>query len=285
MFASFDALPTYNGVVGILVLSGIGALIWMSLRELAMKRLFEDTPQGTKNDYPKIEDLQLSHQWQNEALLSESSSTPASASPSQHYNWKRFWDLFSTKRELSAEEKVELAELKTKLHEIHKALETEEKRRATELRRLIQERLSELKISDDHRDYIVLRDDFKRGSDKERTYVRLHRNFLYRTYDNRCAKCGDDSNGLDIDHFFFSKNEGGCFEMLRRDGFRVNNAIPLCESCNRSKSDRSYKHFFSEQELILTMEKNAKMNDRLNQTKLSNWTGGSRSKANQQPRI
>ncbi|MDB5037356.1 MAG: endonuclease, partial [Bacteriovoracaceae bacterium] len=189
--------------------------------------------------------------------------------PETRDDWRRFWELFSADKKLNDSEISELNHIKLRLRDLHQALEREEKRKAEDLRMKVQIRLSELGIDDERSDYIVHRDDYKRGTEKEREYIRLHRNFLFRTYDNRCGKCANDSNGLDIDHFFFSKNEGGCFQMRHRSGFYVNNAIPLCESCNRSKSDRHYRAFFSPHDLLRVMELNAKLNDRLNQSKIT----------------
>jgi 5-methylcytosine-specific restriction endonuclease McrA len=257
--------------VGYLVLSGIGALVWVSLIRVIK---FKEIVSGLSHPADSIkENLEVSKPSFTELsqALEVISQTPSVGTQAAQVDWKRFWKLFSSDDELSDEEKSELAQLKQKMHELHSALEKEEKRRALEMTRTIHRRLLEIKISDDRGDYIIRREDYKRGSDKERDYIRLHRNFLYRTYDNRCAKCGNDSNGLDIDHFFFSKNEGGCFEMLHREGFKVNNAIPLCESCNRSKSDRHFKSFFSNGELVRVIECNIKMNERLNEKKINLW--------------
>lgn len=126
------------------------------------------------------------------------------------------------------------------------------------------ERMKAVKISDNRHDYRILNNDYRRDNSKERQYRKVHKNALLRLHDNRCVKCHDDENGLDLDHFVFSKNEGGCFMMEHKDGFLVNNAIPLCESCNRSKSDKSYLDFFSEEQLLEIFEKNVEMTKRLN---------------------
>ena len=52
--------------------------------------------------------------------------------------------------------------------------------------------------------------------------------------------------------------------MKHSEGYVVNNAIPLCQTCNRSKSDNDYKSFFSESELLAILEKNVLMTRRLN---------------------
>jgi 5-methylcytosine-specific restriction endonuclease McrA len=249
-----------------LVLSGIGALICVSLRKIARYENF--SRELDLNQQIAGQNLQLKSLATMISSVTKAESAIHSEKP---LDWKRFWELFSAKRELTDDERAEMARLKLGLQQMHARLMNEEKRKAEEFRRAIQIRLSEVRISDNRSDYLVHREDYKRGSDKERDYLRQHRAALFRTYDNRCAKCSDDSNGLEIDHFFFSKNEGGCFEMLHRDGFKVNNALPLCETCNRSKGDRSYRHFFSQYELLRVLEFNAKMNERLNQNKTYRW--------------
>lgn len=248
-----------------LVLSGIGALICASIKKIM------------PHDF-SAHDETISSSPRELRSLSEmiSSRTPAVQEVvrnerSENIDWKRFWELFSTKRELTEAERAEMARLKEALRDFHQRALQEEKKKADEFRRAVQSKLTELHISENRSDFFIHREDYKRGSDKERDYIRLHRNYLFRIYDNRCAKCGNDSNGLEIDHFFFSKNEGGCFEMHHREGYRVNNAIPLCESCNRSKSDRSYRSFFSSYELLRVLKFNAKMNERLNENKVYKW--------------
>lgn len=93
---------------------------------------------------------------------------------------------------------------------------------------------------------------------------------LLKIYDNKCANCGDSSNGCDLDHFVFAKNEGGNFIMKHRDGYFVNNAIPLCQNCNRSKGDQDYNNFFSEEKLLELFTKNAEMTKLINERKTSN---------------
>ena len=145
------------------------------------------------------------------------------------------------------------------------AVETSERNKKEEFAR----KIGQLSSSDNRHEYEISNEDYKRGLDKERDYVLRHKAALFRLFDNRCANCGDDENGLEIDHFIFSKNEGGCFEMRHKDGFNVNNAIPLCESCNRSKSDKNYKTFFSPERLVQILEKCSLMTKRLNEKKAS----------------
>ena len=119
--------------------------------------------------------------------------------------------------------------------------------------------------SDFIHDYIINREDFKRVSDKEMIYRKKHKSTLLRLFDNRCAQCGDDENGIDLDHFIFPKKDGGSFAMKNRGGYWVNNAIPLCERCNRVKGAKSYRDFFSEEKRRDILEKNKEMSKRLNE--------------------
>lgn len=233
------------------LLLGIGARLWVSLKKIIDDEFLDEKFSHSSPTTPK--------------------TTPLfrAPNPALQFDWRRFWSLFSSETELSSDEKLELARLKTQLHNLHLEMQKEEKRKNDELHRAIQSRLRQLGMNEEPNAYIIQRGDYKRGSEKEREYLRLHKNFLYRIYDNRCSKCGNDTNGLDIDHFFISKNEGGCFQMQHRDGFVVNNAIPLCETCNRSKSDKNYRSFFSQYDLLRILERNAKMNERLNQTKIA----------------
>lgn len=127
-----------------------------------------------------------------------------------------------------------------------------------------QKAIATLTPSADRDDYIIERDDYRRGNPKESYYRKTFFLYLLEAFGNSCAKCGNKENGMDIDHFIFSKNEGGCFIMKHRGGYLVNNAVPLCQTCNRSKSDDDYKTFFSESELLVILEKNVTMTDLLN---------------------
>jgi 5-methylcytosine-specific restriction endonuclease McrA len=131
-------------------------------------------------------------------------------------------------------------------------------------RKKIQTAIVTLTPSADREEYIIDRDDYRRGNPKESYYRKTLCLYLLEAFGNSCAKCGSKENGMDIDHFIFSKNEGGCFMMRHREGYLVNNAIPLCQTCNRSKSDKSYKFFFNEGELLTILQKNVLMTKRLN---------------------
>lgn len=119
--------------------------------------------------------------------------------------------------------------------------------------------LNTVEISDNRHDYIIDDTDYKRSNSREAEYRKKYILPLLHLYKNKCAKCGAMDNGLDIDHFVFSKSRGGNFSMLHKKGHLVNNAIPLCRHCNRSKSDKSHKSFFSEAERCTLFAKNKEM--------------------------
>lgn len=121
------------------------------------------------------------------------------------------------------------------------------------------EKLKIVSISDQREDYIIKKEDYKRGNKIENNYRKKHLLRLLNLYNNKCAKCGSTNNGFDLDHFIMSKNEGGNFTLIHKDGYLVNNAIPLCQTCNRSKGDKSHKDFFNKDEILFLFEKNKEM--------------------------
>lgn len=147
-----------------------------------------------------------------------------------------------------------------------------EKERRSEINKRIareelRKKMESVKISDNRHDYIITNEDYKRGNQVDNDYRKTWYLTLLKIYDNKCANCGNTKNGCDLDHFVFPKNEGGNFVMKHKDGFLVNNAIPLCQNCNRSKSDKNYKNFFSLQKIAEILIKNAEMTKLLNSGK------------------
>lgn len=122
-------------------------------------------------------------------------------------------------------------------------------------------------ISDDRHDYKISKKDYKRGNKVDNEYRKKYFLTLLHHYKNKCGKCGDMQNGVDLDHFIFSKNDGGNFALLHKDGHLINNAIPLCKSCNRSKGDRSYKIFFTKEEALDLFTINNEMTTLINSEK------------------
>lgn len=130
--------------------------------------------------------------------------------------------------------------------------------------RQLQERMSVVAISESRFDYVISNEDYRRGTPRENFYRKHFFLQLLATFGNCCVACGNSQNGVDIDHLVFSKNEGGSFAMFHREGYWVNNAVPLCHTCNRSKVDKSYRDFFSPDRLLSILERNVEMTRRLN---------------------
>lgn len=149
-----------------------------------------------------------------------------------------------------------------RLQEIEKQKKLQEE--LEEERQKLLDAIHSVAISDDRHDYIIEGNDYKRGNKKERDYRKMFKLSLLGVYDNKCAKCGEDQNGIDIDHFFLSKNAGGCFIMRHKGGYLVNNAVPLCQTCNRAKSDKHFRSFFSDTDLLHVLQRNVVMTRKLN---------------------
>lgn len=137
----------------------------------------------------------------------------------------------------------------------------------------LRDEIGKVEVSEDRAQYLIDKDDYRRGNAKENVYRKLFQLPLLKLYGNCCAKCGSSSNGLDLDHFFISKNEGGSFIMRHQSGHLVNNAVPLCQSCNRSKSDDSFKDFFKPEEVLRLFQLNVQMTKLLNETEVLDTNG------------
>jgi hypothetical protein len=128
--------------------------------------------------------------------------------------------------------------------------------------------IRQIKVSDNRFDYFIGDEDYTPDNPKERLYRKMFHFPLFEVYENSCAKCGDDKNSLEIDHFIFNKSEGGCFIMRRADGSLVNNAVPLCETWRKINSVNSYRDLYSKEELLYLFQKNLVMTKKLNETKI-----------------
>jgi hypothetical protein len=147
-----------------------------------------------------------------------------------------------------------------------KIKETFDNKKQSEHKKLqIEAAIANFQVSHNREDYIIENADYRRGNAKENIYRKMFLLPLLSQFGNKCAKCGSSKNGLDLDHFFISKNEGGCFMMRHHDGYLINNAIPLCQTCNRSKSDKSFQSFFTRDEILRLLQLNADMTKQINQ--------------------
>lgn len=113
---------------------------------------------------------------------------------------------------------------------------------------------------------VVSSSDRTRENAADRDYRKRMLLRLLGLYGNQCAICGANDAGLDLDHFFVPKSQGGNFALTRHDGIKVNNAVPMCESCNRAKGARPYDEFLRgrEERLRVILRLNVQMNRLLN---------------------
>lgn len=84
--------------------------------------------------------------------------------------------------------------------------------------RKLEARMSVVRISDNRDDYLISNDDYRRGTPRENFYRKRFYFPLLSVFGTQCTGCGSSQNGVDVDHFVFSKNEGGSFAMFHRDG-------------------------------------------------------------------
>jgi hypothetical protein len=119
-------------------------------------------------------------------------------------------------------------------------------------------------IEDDPAQFMIRPQDRERGGTREKRYRKKYKLILLEEFGNRCCRCGARKQGLDLDHFFMPKKKGGTFAMWHKDGFWVNNAIPLCQTCNRSKGKKSHTTYFDQEKLMQIMDVNQRMTRRLN---------------------
>lgn len=125
-------------------------------------------------------------------------------------------------------------------------------------------------FSDSAQDYVIDPiEDKSRDNFKEYFYKREYRKYVFNQFGNRCANCKYNYRRfLQMDHYFMPKIRGGNFKMLHKDGYYVNNCIPLCMYCNKRKSARSRRSFFTPEKLLYIDSVNKKITNLLNKNLL-----------------
>ena len=113
-------------------------------------------------------------------------------------------------------------------------------------------------ISDNTNDYIIETNDLDRANDYDPDYNNKYREVLFHLYDYHCPLC-QENPCEHLDHFFIPKCKGGNFIMVTTKGDFVNNAVPLCSTCNLKKGMKSYKEFFTPKQLGYISHRNAIM--------------------------
>lgn len=111
--------------------------------------------------------------------------------------------------------------------------------------------------------YAIERRDYSRSNSDERLYKIKWWPTLMRLYDCRCALCGEDRDGIELDHFWIPKSHGG--NLLLRHQLTnqlINNGVPLCTTCNRRKQESIIK--LNEFQLVQIADANRKMTAMIN---------------------
>jgi 5-methylcytosine-specific restriction endonuclease McrA len=92
--------------------------------------------------------------------------------------------------------------------------------------------------SEDPSAYTIKARDYKRNNADERYYRQRWILPLLSVFDCKCALCGSSEDGFELDHFWIPKTLGGNFLLrLKNSNKFVNNGVPLCQTCNRQKSE------------------------------------------------
>ncbi len=113
-------------------------------------------------------------------------------------------------------------------------------------------------ISENSADYIINKKDLERKNNYDSRYIDKNRKVLFYLYENICPLC-QIKPCEHIDHFFVPKCKGGNLIMKQKNGELVNNAVPLCATCNLRKGNRSYTKFFSPSQIEYISHRNAIM--------------------------
>lgn len=114
-------------------------------------------------------------------------------------------------------------------------------------------------------DYIIVdKEDCRRPSRIDR-YFRKHLKYaLLDHFDGECGDCAA-KEGLQLDHFWCAKKDGGNFAMRSKTGFYVNNCLPLCGSCNASKGAKHVYEYFDANKVQKLLKRSHEFDIFLNQ--------------------
>jgi 5-methylcytosine-specific restriction endonuclease McrA len=92
--------------------------------------------------------------------------------------------------------------------------------------------------SEDPSAYTIKARDYKRNNADERYYRQRWILPLLSAFDCKCALCDSSEDGFELDHFWIPKTLGGNLLLkLKNSNKFVNNGVPLCQTCNRQKSE------------------------------------------------
>jgi 5-methylcytosine-specific restriction endonuclease McrA len=127
-----------------------------------------------------------------------------------------------------------------------------------------------------YEDFIIQKKDYRRGNAID-NYCRSELSgAIYEAFNGQCVSCGSPQR-LTLDHFALTKNEGGNFVLVAKDGVCLAiNVVVLCRSCNSIKAQRPHTAFFDALEREQIQKAHAKImvavrGDREFMTLIRNW--------------
>ncbi|EPA8590531.1 hypothetical protein ACQ7JZ_000087 [Vibrio parahaemolyticus] len=183
-------------------------------------------------------------------------------------DYRELCNQLSTKPDLSLSEKRKLRqEIELQATAARKKIELDYLMKQRREAEALEEKIRTISPSFNRFDYTILAHDYKRGNKVDNAYKRLYTLTALNSFDCRCANCYDRHNGFELDHFIFSKNDGGNFVMRSKDGYLVNNAVVLCVTCNRSKQDKVFTEFFSQEAVFRIMDVNKSLTEIIHKEK------------------
>ena len=121
-------------------------------------------------------------------------------------------------------------------------------------------------FDDSPNNYHIVGKDYLRETSIENFYKNHFNEELIKSFGG-CAHCKSAKMGyssLEYDHFWLPKSLGGNFAMRHKNGYYVNNCVPLCGDCNKKKSAKSIYEFYSPEELSHIIETSQSLNIKLN---------------------
>jgi len=103
--------------------------------------------------------------------------------------------------------------------------------------------------SEDPSLYKTDQNSYKRYSAREQGFRRSYTLKLLKAFDCACANCGANDNGMELDHFFVPKCNGGDFVLVETTGTKRLNVVPLCMTCNRDKNQKPASVWLSQDKI------------------------------------
>lgn len=162
------------------------------------------------------------------------------------------------------EEKLKLEKFKDSFYKSDKSTLTLREQLVDDKKKELISKTIDESFSTEITDYVVDPTDYSRESRIDNYYKKNFSYLLTKAFNGSCCKCGQGMGTLEYDHFWKPKSDGGNFLMRHKDGYYINNCIPLCRSCNSSKGKSSYTSYFTTDELSEIISKSQSLNHEIN---------------------